>query len=96
MAGATELVSAPEAGPAANQPDGGLPVRVRQAALAPQLRDRDESDSGAPQAPASPEAFRSTMSAMQSGWERARSAAADAGPDAATSAEQNPPDRVGE
>jgi hypothetical protein len=36
------------------------------------------------------------MSAMQSGWERARSAAADAGPDAATSAEQNPPDRVGE
>jgi signal transduction histidine kinase len=103
VAGVTELVSGPEAGPAADQPDGGLPVRVRQAALAPQLRDRDATDTGtfqAPPAPASAEAIRSTMSAMQSGWERARSAAgprpADAGPDAAASAEQNPADRDGE
>jgi len=112
VAGATELVAAPEAGPeadpvadpeadpVASQPDGGLPVRVRQAALAPQLRDRDATDSGTPQAPASAEAIRSTVSAMQSGWERARSAAgtppADAGPDAAASAEQNPADQSGE
>jgi signal transduction histidine kinase len=93
VAGVTELVSGSEAGPAADQPDGGLPVRVRQAALAPQLRDRDAADTGTLQAPpASPEAIRSTMSAMQSGWERARSAAgsppADAGPDAPASAEE--------
>jgi signal transduction histidine kinase len=100
VAGATELVTGSEAGPAADQPDGGLPVRVRQAALAPQLRDRDAADSEALQAPASAEAFRSTMSAMQSGWERARSAAgtrpADADPDEAASAEQNPADQGGE
>jgi signal transduction histidine kinase len=93
VAGVTELVSGSEAGPAADQPDGGLPVRVRQAALAPQLRDRDAADTGTLQAPpASAEAIRSTMSAMQSGWERARSAAgspsADAGPDAPASAEE--------
>ena len=104
VTGATELVSGPEAAPTANQPDGGLPglpVRVPQAALAPQLRDRDETDSEALEAPSpSAEALRSTMSAMQSGWERARSGAgtpsADPGPDAATSAEQNPADQGGE
>jgi signal transduction histidine kinase len=79
IAGATELVPGPEANPApADQPAGGLPVRVPQAGLAPQLRDRDATDSGALQAPpVSAEAVRSTMSAMQSGWERARSAAAE-------------------
>jgi len=70
------------AGPAEQQ-DGGLPVRVRQASLAPELRDRNPSDSGAFHAPpASAEAVRSTMSAMQSGWERARSAAGTPSPDA--------------
>jgi hypothetical protein len=79
IAGATELVPGAEASPApADQPAGGLPVRVPQAGLAPQLRDRDATDSGALQAPpVSAEAVRSTMSAMQSGWERARSAAAE-------------------
>jgi signal transduction histidine kinase len=102
VAGATELVSGPEAGPAADQPDGELPVRVRQAALAPQLRDRDASASGTLQAPPatapppSAEAIRSTMSAMQSGWERARSAAAETGPDASASAEPSPADPGGE
>jgi len=93
VAGVTELVPGPEAGPGAGQPDGELPVRVRQAALAPQLRDRDAAGSEELQAPASAEAVRSTMSAMQSGWERARSVAgtppAGADPDAAASAEQN-------
>jgi hypothetical protein len=98
MAGATELVPDPESVPVANQQDGALPVRVRQAALAPQLRDRGATDSGAFQAsPGSAEAARSTMSAMQRGWERGRSAAAGpsagADPDAAASAEQ---DRTGE
>jgi signal transduction histidine kinase len=54
----------------------GLPVRVRQASLAPQLRDAgrfassDPADepAGAP----SPEAARSTMTALQRGWERGR------------------------
>jgi signal transduction histidine kinase len=106
VAGAIELVPGPEADPVAGQPDGGepdsgqpdggLPVRVRQAALAPQLRDRDPADSGEIEAPAPAEAFRSTMSAMQSGWERARSVAgtpsADASPDATASADQNPAD----
>jgi signal transduction histidine kinase len=52
----------------------GLPVRVRQASLAPQLRDRrpgaDGGDSVA-SAP-SPEAARSIMTALQRGWERGR------------------------
>jgi len=55
----------------------GLPVRVRQASLAPQLRDgsrlaaADPSGKTAPDAP-SPEAARSTMTALQRGWERGR------------------------
>ena len=53
----------------------GLPVRVRQASLAPQLRDGgvrpgDAADNS-PGAP-SPEAVRSTMTALQRGWERGR------------------------
>jgi hypothetical protein len=54
----------------------GLPVRVRQASLAPQLRDAGrlaaaeppEKPAGAP----SPEAARSTMTALQRGWQRGR------------------------
>jgi signal transduction histidine kinase len=101
IAGATELVPGSETGtgPAAHQ-DGELPVRVRQESLAPQLRDREATDSGTfPAVPGSAEALRSTMSTMQRGWERARSAAAgppaSAGPDAA-SAEQNRSDEDGE
>jgi signal transduction histidine kinase len=99
VAGATELVSGPEPGPAAaQQQDGGLPVRVRQAGLAPELRERAATDSGAfPVPPVSAEAVRSTMSTMQRGWERGRSAAAGqppaeaaTGPDAAASAGQQP------
>jgi signal transduction histidine kinase len=101
VAGATELVPGPEAAPAPGQQDGELPVRVRQAALAPELRGRDATDTGAFQAgPGSAEAARSTMSAMQRGWERGRSEAAGppagAGQDAAESAEQNRADQDGE
>jgi signal transduction histidine kinase len=102
LAGATELVPGPDAGPAApNQQDDGLPVRVPQAALAPQLRDQGATDSGAfPAPPASAEAVRSTMSAMQRGWEKGRSAAdsrpPEAGQDTAASAERNPADQDGE
>jgi len=53
----------------------GLPVRVRQASLAPQLRDTGphgaDGDESAPSAP-SPEVARSTMTALQRGWERGR------------------------
>ena len=53
----------------------GLPIRVRQASLAPQLRDggaaRRRRAGADPSAP-SPEAARSTMTALQRGWERGR------------------------
>ncbi len=63
-----------------------LPVRVRQASLAPQLRGqvrpaRPEPDEAAPPPPAapSPEAARSTMAALQRGWERGRSLPVESG-----------------
>ena len=53
----------------------GLPVRVRQASLAPQLRDGGvppgDAAGDSPDAP-SPEAVRNTMTALQRGWERGR------------------------
>ena len=103
---ATELVpgssTSTPAAPAARE-NGELPVRVRQASLAPQLRDQNGSGgeslqvsdapaesaapesvapgsvapgSVAPELTAPAEAVRSTMSAMQRGWELGRSAAA--------------------
>ncbi|HEX9032758.1 MAG TPA: nitrate- and nitrite sensing domain-containing protein [Streptosporangiaceae bacterium] len=67
-----------ESDPAAlNQDDiDGLPVRVRQASLAPQLRHEKVMVQPEPAALASepsPEAARSTMAALQHGWERGRS-----------------------
>ncbi len=66
----------------------GLPIRVRQASLAPQLRDQMATEPGAlvadpqpsaeeaiPTGEPSPEAARSFMSALQRGWERGRSMA---------------------
>jgi hypothetical protein len=53
----------------------GLPVRVRQASLAPQLREDGSLPGGAADGTAgvpSPEAVRSTMTALQRGWERGR------------------------
>jgi hypothetical protein len=103
---ATELVPGHGAGPAATAPtapayqqDGELPVRVRQASLAPELRERKPADGEAFQAaPASAEAVRTTMSEMQRGWELGRSAAAGpptaAGPDPA-SGERNVADQDG-
>ncbi|HEX5188814.1 MAG TPA: nitrate- and nitrite sensing domain-containing protein, partial [Streptosporangiaceae bacterium] len=60
----------------------GLPVRVRQANLAPQLRKPGagaEPGADEPAAP-SPEAARSTMAALQLGWQRGRSVTEPAGP----------------
>ena len=53
----------------------GLPVRVRQANLAPQLRGQGAPAEPAADEPAapSPEAARSTMAALQLGWQRGRS-----------------------
>jgi hypothetical protein len=55
-------------------PEGGLPVRVPQASLAPQLREPEAGDGGASpyDAPASAESVRNTMSALQRGWELGR------------------------
>jgi signal transduction histidine kinase len=52
----------------------GLPRRVRQANLAPQLRSsRGNAGSGVPQAAAAdPADLRDTLSAMQRGWQQAR------------------------
>jgi signal transduction histidine kinase len=58
----------------------GLPVRVRQASLAPQLRDttrRDDTPLPSEPRQASPEAARNTMAAMQRGWERGRAGTTD-------------------
>jgi signal transduction histidine kinase len=55
-----------------------LPVRVRQASLAPQLRDKSLAPDDVPAAeatPASAEAARNTMAALQRGWELGRSTA---------------------
>jgi signal transduction histidine kinase len=92
---ATELVAEPHAAAGAAVHDtGGLPVRVRQASLAPQLRAEDPrpqddasraggagSSDGAPAEafPTSADAVRTTMSAMQRGWELGRSAAGSPG-----------------
>ncbi len=64
----------------------GLPVRVRQASLAPQLRDSgsgsrpivmSDDAQGSPAAPVlpSPEAARDTVSALQRGWQLGRAEA---------------------
>jgi signal transduction histidine kinase len=59
----------------------GLPVRVRQASLAPQLRQTGPAMTPAPTADAdaasSPEAVRNTMSALQRGWRLGRAEAND-------------------
>jgi signal transduction histidine kinase len=62
----------------------GLPMRVRQASIAPELRDDAAAPASEPFAavPApdpvpSPEAARSLMSALQRGWERGRSDSED-------------------
>jgi signal transduction histidine kinase len=58
-------------------PNGGLPVRVRQASLAPELRDEDRAGADTPAfdaPPASADEVRDTLSALQRGWERGRSA----------------------
>jgi len=53
-----------------------LPVRVRQANLAPQLRDSSTTPA-ADQPETSPESARNTVAAMQRGWERGRAVPAE-------------------
>jgi len=77
----------------------GLPVRVRQASLAPQLRDAgpvaaDAADEVA-SAP-SPEAARNTMMALQRGWERGRSISAKQEPLSETMLNAEPSGNGGE
>jgi hypothetical protein len=61
---------------AANEAYKGLPRRVRQASLAPQLRSSTggtDGPAGVPQAAApSPTDVRNTLSAMQRGWQQGR------------------------
>jgi hypothetical protein len=62
----------PADAPAPVPADGGLPQRVRQASLAPQLRDRPAPArrDGAAAGDRSPEKARSVMSAFRRGWQR--------------------------
>jgi signal transduction histidine kinase len=54
--------------------EDGLPRRIRQASLAPQLRDSNATaDNGQDGAARSPEEARATVSAIQQGWQRGRS-----------------------
>ena len=75
--------------------DLGLPVRVRQASLAPQLRNRGgfAAPGNGPSGP-SPEAARSTVSALQRGWERGRSASGTADPASGTVLSPEPLDEA--
>ncbi|WP_406865252.1 nitrate- and nitrite sensing domain-containing protein [Streptomyces sp. HUAS MG47] len=74
---APTLVPVPPEGPA---PFGGLPRRVRQASLAPQLRDASAGGGAEPRTtgPTEPDAERDAeevrrrMSSMQRGWQRGR------------------------
>jgi len=59
----------------------GLPVRMRQASLAPQLRGQGAAAAAQDRPPGpSPEAARSTFAALQRGWERGRSESGGADP----------------
>ena len=88
-AGSAAVAGAPVAGAAAAgpAPEGnhlGMPIRVPQASLAPQLRARRDADPQGPQGlqaaedeepgfgPRSPEATRSMLTMMQQGWRRGR------------------------
>jgi signal transduction histidine kinase len=64
-------------GPATSLTENGLPQRVRQASLAPQLRDtvRPPSPAGAAASSRSPETAGSVMSAFWQGWQRGLSEA---------------------
>ena len=77
----------------------GLPVRVRQASLAPQLRDGGtfaaDAAGDSPGAP-SPEAVRGTMTAMQKGWERGRDVPAMQAPSPDTTLSPQPSENGGE
>ncbi|MEV0322249.1 nitrate- and nitrite sensing domain-containing protein [Streptomyces sp. NPDC050658] len=70
--------ASPEAGQAPTQTSGGLPRRVRQANLAPQLKDgpqqRTERDTTAGTRPEERDAdeVRSRMASLQRGWQRGR------------------------
>jgi signal transduction histidine kinase len=77
----------------------GLPIRVRQASLAPQLRDSRKAESSLPAReprPASPEAARNTMAALQRGWELGRSGDADPPPAAGAAPEGGATDGAGQ
>jgi signal transduction histidine kinase len=72
-----------------------LPRRIRQASLAPQLRDTQPQDAvdtdGGPSGERSPGAARDAFTALQRGWERGRADSGDGWPGAAASpAEGNP------
>jgi methyl-accepting chemotaxis protein len=84
----SEAVPPPEA-PGDAISETGLPRRIRQASLAPQLRDPQQHDAGGsgltggdhfPER--SPGDIRDRFSALQSGWERARAESSATWPDA--------------
>jgi anti-sigma regulatory factor (Ser/Thr protein kinase) len=88
LAGGGQLTWAQYAGPVKEPAPApaeldGLPVRVRQASLASQLRAPAVAvaEASPPAGVPSPDAARSTMAALQLGWQRGRSAAHPDGQD---------------
>ncbi|MFJ6073301.1 nitrate- and nitrite sensing domain-containing protein [Streptomyces sp. NPDC093065] len=69
-----DVPRAREDAPAANAGPGALPRRVRQASLAPQLRQSPEPPAESPPDPADRDAdeVRSRMASLQRGWQRGR------------------------
>jgi signal transduction histidine kinase len=101
--GASDTSSEPATAPQPAYPSGGeesykgLPRRVRQASLAPQLRDRSANrpaPAGESAPERSPEQIRSALSAIQRGWQEARTDGSPAGdaPGQAPSAAGTPAD----
>jgi hypothetical protein len=84
LAGASAAPASPPAGgaPRTTTTADGLPRRVRQASLAPQLRDTVPDESPRPHQLRSPDQVRTIMSALQRGTTRGRLAAAGIDPDA--------------
>ncbi|RLU82324.1 histidine kinase [Streptomyces griseocarneus] len=87
-------------GPAADPertPTGGLPRRVRQASLAPQLRDDTAATRRAPRRPAAEEPerdaeeVRARMRALQRGWQRGREDHGDSTPSTSSTPRSSTP-----
>jgi hypothetical protein len=87
---ATDLSEAPPPGSRFGLTENGLPQRIRQQNLAPQLREPTAPPPAPTAAPRSPETARNVMTAFQRGWRRGL---ADGEPDQLTDLTDLPQER---